>query len=118
MFLIQIGCCLTYIAFIVFFRDRNVHDPDKKFVFMEMLADIKDTRMARAYTFMLLGRRTIFILIIVFMVGEVDRSIIYLCLASIQVVYFLFVVSLHCLLVLDYHTPVRRSPIKHNRNNQ
>jgi hypothetical protein len=86
---------LAVIAVIVFIKETRNHIPDRKFIFMEMLADIKDTKWARLYTSMLLGRRTLFICIIIFITGELHRSIVYLFLALIQLFYFLFIVNLH-----------------------
>jgi hypothetical protein len=91
-----LGIGLAGIAVIVFIKERRNHNPDRKFILMEMIADIKDTKWARLYTSMLLGRRTIFILVIIFITGEIHRTVIYLFLAGIQLFYFLFIVSLHC----------------------
>jgi hypothetical protein len=107
MFGILLGCCITLIAFVVYFKERTNHDPDREFILMEMLADIKDTKWARLYTFMLLARRTIFILVIIFLIAEINRTVIYSFLALIQLFYFLFIVSLHWLTYLDHHTPIR-----------
>jgi hypothetical protein len=74
------GICITFVALMVFINEVRNYNPDKKFIFMEMLMDIKDSRIARLYTFMLLARRTIFVLTIVFLVGELNRTIIYLFL--------------------------------------
>jgi hypothetical protein len=89
------GICITFVALMVFFNEWRNHDPDKKFVLMEMILDIKDTRMARLYIFMLLARRTMFVLIIIFLVGEIHRTIIYSFLALIQLIYFVFIVSIY-----------------------
>jgi hypothetical protein len=102
-----IGLSVTFIALGVFINNWRNHDPDKKFVFMEMLADIRDSRIARLYAFMLLARRTLFVLITVFLAGEINRIITYVFLIGIQLCYILFVVSLHLLIHLDYHSPIQ-----------
>jgi hypothetical protein len=93
LFGIWLGCSLTLTALVVFVKKGKNHDPDEKFIFMEMFSDIKDSIIAKLYTTMLLARRTAFVLIIILLNGEVNRSIIYLTLAGTQLFYFLFIVS-------------------------
>jgi hypothetical protein len=107
IFGLLLGICFTFVALMVFYKARENHDPDKKWILMEMLTDIKDTKTARLYAFMLLARRTLFVLIIVFLVGELNRSVIYLFLAGIQLVYILFIVSIHTIIYLDHHPPIQ-----------
>jgi hypothetical protein len=109
-----VGLGVTLIALGVFIKEWKNHDPNKKFILMEVLSDIKDSKVARLYTFMLLARRTIFVLIIVFLAGEMNRSTIYVFLTGIQVFYFLSIVSLYLFIDLDHHSPIQWCPTKHN----
>ena len=81
------------LALILFYSHRKEYDPEEKLVYMEFFADLKNTSWARAYTAALLIRRVSFVAIVIFMSREVDRTIIYCILLSIQIPYLAIIVS-------------------------
>jgi hypothetical protein len=109
-----LGLSVILIALGVFIKEWKNDDPNRKFILMEMLSDIKNSKVAKLYTFMLVARRTLFVLIIVFLAGEINRSTIYVFLIGIQVFHFLFIVSLQLFIDLDHHSPIQGYPTKHN----
>lgn len=81
-FAIAIGVLLASIAlpalaFYVFWKKRNNYDPEKKFVLMEFLADLRNAKAARIYMVVLLIRRVIFVVLIIFFIDS-PREFIYI----------------------------------------
>ncbi|CAI2364780.1 unnamed protein product [Moneuplotes crassus] len=81
--------CLVILiaAFYLFYINREDYDPEKKTPTMEFFEGLKNTKWARFYTFLLLLRRMIFVLTVIFLLGNVDRNIIYSVLLINQVSY-------------------------------
>jgi len=103
-FAIAIGVLLASIAlpalaFYVFWKQRNNYDPEKKFVLMEFLADLRNAKAARMYMTVLLIRRVIFIVLIIFFI-EFPREFIYIVILGKEFVInflvsqFIYVTSL------------------------
>jgi hypothetical protein len=85
----------------LFYTTRRKFDPDEKFVLMEFFADLKNTKWARVYTACLLARRVIFVAIVIFMPGKVNRTIIYAILFFSQLLYLAVIVSSRTFTLLD-----------------
>lgn len=77
---------LPCLAFYCFWCYRKQFDPDRKFVFMEFFADLKNNKFARLYSFALLTRRAGFIIVIVFWATEA-QEFVFSFIIFVQVLY-------------------------------
>ena len=75
------GIILPGLAFYVFWKYRKGFDPEKKFVFMEFLADLRNAKVARIYMSVLLIRRIVFVILVIFLI-ESPREFIYIVIIS------------------------------------
>lgn len=75
-------------SFFYFFKHFKYYDPDKRFLFMEFYAGIKDSRKARIYTTLLLSRRLCFVVTII-LFGFIGRTPIFSIMLTIQFLYWL-----------------------------
>ncbi|CAI2375096.1 unnamed protein product [Moneuplotes crassus] len=75
-------------ALYLFYNHRKEYDPEKKTPTMEFFAGLRNTKWARFYSFLLLFRRVLFVLVVIFMSGNVHRAYIYSILLTCQVAYF------------------------------
>ncbi|CAI2371551.1 unnamed protein product [Moneuplotes crassus] len=75
-------------ALYLFYTHRNQYDPEKKTPTMEFFEGLKNNKWARFYSFLLLFRRVLFVLIVIFMSRNVHRAYIYSILLVAQLAYF------------------------------
>jgi hypothetical protein len=75
-------------AYHMLYKHWNNYDKDRKFLFMEYYADIRQNKWARIYTSVLLSRRLLFIIIIL-LFTFFHRNTIFGILLGIQVLYFI-----------------------------
>ncbi|CAI2365377.1 unnamed protein product [Moneuplotes crassus] len=75
-------------ALYLFYTHRNRYDPDKKTPTMEFFEGLKNNKWSRFYSFLLLFRRVLFVLIVIFMTDNVHRAYIYSILLVSQLAYF------------------------------
>ncbi len=83
---------LPTVALYLFYQNRKNFDPKKKFMLMEFFADVRNNKWARLYPSILLLRRLLFVVVIVFLPGEISRFIVYLVIIGIQLAYILLLV--------------------------
>jgi len=65
------------VALVLFYRHREMYDPNEKYIMMEFFAGLKNTKWARFYTFLMLFRRVVFVAIVIFASENVNRSLIF-----------------------------------------
>ena len=94
---------MSIIAVFIFYKHRKSYDPDEKLVYMEFFADLKDTPRARAYPASLLIRRVLFIAVIFFIDRDIDRTIVYPMLLSLQIPYLIIIVSNLLIKIIDFN---------------
>lgn len=61
-----LSLAMPAIAFYSFFVNRHNFDPERKFFFMEFFADLRNAKIARLYMTLLLSRRILFVILIIF----------------------------------------------------
>ena len=72
---------LPILAFKVFWRYRKNFNPEKKFILMEFIADLRNAKAARIYMAVLLIRRIVFVILVIFLI-ESPREFIYIVIIS------------------------------------
>lgn len=87
------------IAFYCFWIYRKEFDKDKKFFFMEMFADVKNTKWARLYSFMLFTKRVIMVFLII------------LLLKAPRAVVFSLILGKNVTILISYSDPINISRI-------
>ena len=76
IFVLIASITLPVLAFYVFWKYRNNYDPEKRFILMEFIADLRNAKVARIYMAVLLVRRIIFVVLVIFLI-ESPREFIY-----------------------------------------
>ena len=95
---------LPLLAFKVFWRYRNSFNPDKKFMLMEFIADLRNAKAARAYMTVLLIRRIVFVILVIFLI-ESPREFIYIVIIGNLYQFNLLVSQLAYILTLIFIRP-------------
>lgn len=92
--LVLLMCLFLLIqALYLFCKHFKSYDPEEKFVFMEFYADVKNKRWARLYTALLLARRFLFVIAIIFL-AVAGTQWIFGVLLGTQIVYWVALVVL------------------------
>ena len=80
-FVLLFSISLPILAFYYFWIKRHKYDPDSKFFFMEFFADIRFSKYARLYMSLMLTRRVVFVLIVIFL-SNTNRYFVFPLLIS------------------------------------
>ncbi|CAI2369754.1 unnamed protein product [Moneuplotes crassus] len=86
IFILIVSLLLPFLSFYAFWRYRHHFDPDKKFILMEFLSDLRNAKVARIYMTLMLVRRIIFVCVVIFLI-EIPREFIYSILIITQFAY-------------------------------